>query len=193
MDTSTKIAYWILGIVAAAMLAGGIIGFYKIFGGQSPADSTTPLDTNTGQGGNFTTDVTQQPGTPVTQGEQGITVSTQGGGSILVKDFKNDAATKPDPNNQGQYYLSGGLDPTAASTAYSTFFVEANQSFNITLLREPIKDVRIQAETELLQKLGITQEQACALNYYVGVPAEINEIYAGKNLGFSFCNGATSL
>jgi len=45
----------------------------------------------------------------------------------------------------------------------------------------------------LLQQLGISEQDACRLRYSVSVPFSVNPLYSGKNLGFSFCPGATPL
>lgn len=185
----------VLIYTAAVLLTIGIL----VIGGLWLMTPRTPTDvpsTNTGTqtptgGTNGSTSVT--PGGDQTIPGQGIIVGTEGGGSVQVNDFKNDSATVSDTNNPGHYYLAGGLDPTGSDVSYSIFYVESDQSFNITLLKEPIGETRIQAETELMQKLGISQSDMCRLRYWVGVPNFVNAIYSGKNLGFSFCPGATPL
>lgn len=186
--------YWIIGITVAVLLViGGIFWYVLLRGpvGGSPTSTNTP----TGLSGSSGTSVeaTGQQGGSGASGETGLAVAGQNGSAVVVHDFTKDPQTKADPNNAGQYYLTGDTDVVAGVTPYSIFFVEANQSFNITLLKEPIKDIRIQAETELMQRLNITEAQACSLNYYVSVPAQVSEFYAGKNLGLSFCPGAVVL
>lgn len=202
MDGNSNKLYTILGIAIAVFAIGGACLFSFAFFLSSPSGaqpaSQGGTQTPTGIGGNSSTIVntggTQTPTDGSAPGQANTTsISGQGGGAMTVNDFKHDPETKADPNNAGQYYLAGGLAPAAGVTPYSIFFVDANQSFNITLLQEPIGDIRAQAESELVRRLGISKEQACLLNYYVGVPAGVNEIYAGRNLGFSFCPGATQL
>ena len=44
-----------------------------------------------------------------------------------------------------------------------------------------------------MQHLGISESDMCRLSYMVSVPNRVNTIYAGQNLGFSFCMGAVAL
>ncbi len=122
-----------------------------------------------------------------------IQVAGTDGQTYEIKDFKNDPATLSDKNNPGQYILAGGRTPSPLTTPFSILYIDSIQNFNITLLREPIGDIRLQAEQLLLQRLGISQEKMCGLRYSVGVPESVNSFYAGKNLGFSFCPGAVKL
>lgn len=185
----------VLIYTVAALLTLGILVIGMLWL-MTPHVSNTAPGTNTkpatSSGGGQTT-VTPGSGGQTAPVGQGIMLGLEGGGSIQVSDFKNDSATVNDTNNPGHYYLSGGLDPTTNNASHSTFYAESDQSFNITLLKEPIGEVRKQAETELMQKLAISQADMCRLHYWVGVPNFVNSIYSGKNLGFSFCPGATPL
>jgi len=110
----------------------------------------------------------------------------------MVADFKKDPETKVSASGS-LYYLSGGLTPSPTKTPYSIFYVEADKSFHITLLQEPLRGTRAQAEQVLLKKLGVTEQQVCSLVVYVGVPGPVNQFYGGKELGLSFCPGAEAL
>lgn len=76
---------------------------------------------------------------------------------------------------------------------YIITYVASDQSFNIGLFKEPLGDVRKQAEQDFLTKLGVTQAEACRLKHVVQTPFWVSSFYGGKNLGFSFCPGATQL
>ncbi len=121
------------------------------------------------------------------------------GGTIQVNNFINDPATAKDPINHGYYYLGyhvneGISDPTATDNPpYIIEYISATQYFNIALLQEPIGPVREEAQQYLMTHLGISQDQMCRLNYMVSVPERVNSQFAGINLGFSFCPGATVL
>lgn len=129
---------------------------------------------------------TDDPNLPET-----TTVASGAGGSIVVRDFKKDPATLVASHIPGHHFISGGVD--SEDVPYATVYVESDRSFNITLLQEPLKQNRLLAEKELMQKLGISEAQMCQLVYSVLVPYSVNQIYAGKNLGFSFCPGAATL
>lgn len=122
-----------------------------------------------------------------------IIVMTEGGNELRVRDFKNSRNTVTSTNIPGHYFLAGGTDPSGTGAPYSMFYVDIDGSFNITLLKEPLVETRFTAEQDLIQQLGISKERMCVLKYWVGVPVAINPVYAGKNLGFSFCPGATEL
>ncbi len=128
-----------------------------------------------------------------------IPVAGSGGAAIQMLDFLKDPTTVKDPLNPGYYYLGyhpyeGVPDPTATATPpYVIAYESDTQSFNITLLQEPIGPVREEMQQYLMAHLGITQEQMCQINYMVSVPWRVNQLYSSKNLGFSFCPGATAL
>lgn len=121
------------------------------------------------------------------------------GGTIQTNNFINDPATVQDPIAPGYFYLGyhpydGSADPTAVKNPpYLIEYINATQYFNIALLEEPIGAVRGEMEQYLLTHLGITQDQACRLNYMVSVPNRVNSAFSGRNLGFSFCPGAAAL
>jgi hypothetical protein len=118
-----------------------------------------------------------------------ITLAAQGSGkTITAHDFVNNGVTTPNPSNQGNYILT-----PSNSAAFAITYSSSNQFFTIALQQEPIGQARLDAQTFLLQKLGITQDQLCSLNYYLGTDDQTNSTFAGKNLGFSFCPGAVKL
>ena len=121
-----------------------------------------------------------------------ITVASKNGTGMAVNDFIHNGDTAPDTSNSGQYYLTG----TPMSTSTSDFIIkytESGQSFIIALTKEPLGQARQDAEQFLMKTLGISQAQMCALNYYLGTDVYTSSFYGGKNLGFSFCPGATEL
>lgn len=129
----------------------------------------------------------------------GMIVAGASGESIQTSNFINDPATAKDPINSGYYYLGyhvneGVPDATATDNPpYVIEYISATQYFNIALLQEPIGQVRKDAQQYLISHLGISQSQMCQLNYMVSVPWSVNQQFTGRNLGFSFCPGATHL
>jgi hypothetical protein len=178
-----------LVISIGAIIVIGLIAlaFWLMGGSQSSPNNpsngqiTLPISNSTGQ----TTNTTPSTGTS--------------GGTIKAKDFLNDPATVKDPINPGYYYLGyhvneGVPDSTATdSPPYIVEYISSTQYFDIALLQEPIGTTRGEAEQYLMAHLGISETQMCQLNYTVSVPDSVNSQYAGKNLGFSFCSGATIL
>jgi hypothetical protein len=177
----------LLFILVAVLIVGGI-GLFFWF--------STPAVTQTGSPPNNT-----YTGPPVTTGATPgsqnsaatLTVNAISGSPIAVNDFTKSPQTVITADIPGHYFLAGGTNAYASGAPYSIYYVSKDQSFNITLLAEPLADNRSKAEQELVQKLGIPKITMCRLRYYVSVPNDVNATYAGKNLGFSFCPGATQL
>lgn len=121
-----------------------------------------------------------------------IPISLSNGKVIMVKDFMAEAV--PDQNNKNTSYLAGeDAQGVVYGTPYVIQFISTDNSFTIGLMQEPLRDWRGQAENDLMGKLGVTAKEMCALRYVVLVPFEVSEVYAGRNLGFSFCPGAAQL
>lgn len=186
-------------IAGVLVFVGAGVLVWMLLGMQGPGG--TGAQTNGGTGtytGSYNNQLNTSTSVTPTATSSGAangetTVASNGSGSISVKDFKSDPDTKVDTNNKGHYYLSGGLDPTAEDAPFSILYVDSDQSFNITLLKEPLGDYRKLAEQELMAKLGTSMEEMCGLRYWVSVPTWVNKTYSTKNLGFSFCPGAVQL
>jgi len=188
---------WIIGIVFAL----GIIALVIILMQSSPAQTQVPSGTvSLPTAGSITpTRTSNGSGTTV---PNKMSLSIVGGGTIVTNDFIHNGETVVDVENPGSYQLAGSLGyclangtcPSgSATTDFSVSYSETTQSFNIVLLKEPLGAVRNTAEQFLGSRLGITANDLCRLNYYIGTSYQINSFYSGKNLGFSFCPGATVL
>ena len=136
-----------------------------------------------------------------TTGKAMMSLSTKSG-ALVVIDFIHNGETIADVVNPGSYVLAGtlgyclanGTCPSGYVTSdFSVLYNEKMNFFDIVLLKEPLGTVRFKAEQFLVDRLGITEQQACSLNYSIGAPYWVNTIYSDKNLGFSFCPGATVL
>lgn len=75
----------------------------------------------------------------------------------------------------------------AENDDYSLGFYSPDESFIITLNNEDVFTARKRAEKALIKILGITQEEACLLNIFLGVSFQVNEKYSGEDYGLSFC------
>jgi hypothetical protein len=126
-------------------------------------------------------------------GSKTLSVLTSNGSTTTVGDFIDDPATVSTSAYPEHYFIAGGANPSGSNASYSIFFVSTDQSFNITLLKEPISQTRQAAEQYLMAKLNISQSDMCRLRYSVMVPNFVDTTYSGTNLGFSFCPGATQL
>lgn len=132
----------------------------------------------------------------------GLQIFDINGVPLQVKNFLLNETTRPDPINTGRYLLAGNLqicaDEQYACQAgpvvdYNIYYDERYGSFTVALLNEPVGEVRLLMERALLQLLGLAPTDLCRLNYYVGTPSDVNSVFSGGNLGFSFCPGSTPL
>lgn len=190
----------ILTAIAIAILATGWFFFLRPTAPASkPTLSGGTLPDATDVGGANTT--VQQP-LVGTSGTPQMTITARNGSTLTVNDFIHNGETAADVVNPGDYYLAGsvgyclanGSCPSGASTTdFSIVYSQQYNLFNVTLLVEPLSSIREEAEQFLMSRLGITQDQMCALDYNVVVPYTVNPVYTGKNLGFSFCPGAVQV
>lgn len=137
-------------------------------------------------------------GTPVSvPGGSNPVVGSSQIGTLTVQQLLDDPDTHADPYNDGLYYLGNRFPafegPTTTAPAYVIVFDAAGQTFNISLLQEPIGQSRTQAEDFMMKKFGLTPEQLCNLNYTVTVPEDVNQTYTSTNLKFGVCNDAVFL
>lgn len=191
---------WYISIGAIIIIIA--LAFFQSLFSDPPKDGTT---TNPTPGFPMASSTNPTVGTmDSSETSTGATISfvTPGGFVVTVKDFVHNGETVSDVQNPGSYVLAGSLgyclaDGTCPSGALTTDFSisynEKTHFFNIILLKEPLGAVRLLAEQFLAERLGLTGQQACSLNYFVGTPYWVNQSYDDKNLGFSFCPGATKL
>lgn len=146
--------------------------------------------------------VPQGTGTSGSSATGTLSFTTRSGVVVTVKDFIHNGETVTDVQNPGSYVLAGSLgyclaDGTcprgAVTEEFSISYSEKTHLFNIVLLTEPLGEIRHKTEQFLVGRLGLTEQQLCSLDYTVGAPYWVNEAYDSKNLGFSFCPGATKL
>jgi len=187
---------WYLIIGSAIVVIGGVLAL--LFSG-SPKEDTATIPA---PGLPMASSTTSTGGVSGLSMEPTVSFATPGGAVATVKNFIRNGETVPDVQNPGSYVLAGsvgycladGTCPSGASTTdFNISYNEQTHFFNIVLLKEPLGTVRLAAEQFLTDRLGLTGQEACNLNYFVGTPYWVNEAYDDKNLGFSFCPGATTL
>lgn len=188
MNRTLTILFIIVGLIVFAGLA-----FFFFSRALTTVPGTTSTTTvsgfNAGTPGQGTT-----PGKPGSGGTPSINVQGVDGNMIAVNDFKNASSTIKNPDNTtGYFILSGTDDPEAPVPPYTIVYFDSDQSFGISLNREPVGKVRSDAEGALMNELGISEGAMCNLNYTVAVGPGVNPAYDRQNLGFSFCPGAVPL
>ncbi len=93
--------------------------------------------------------------------------------------------------SEGVYAVSLNYDKP--DQRFSITYYTQMDSYTVALLAEPLGEVRTEAEQYLLQKTGLSEIKLCQEVGYVGTVDSVNAQYAGRNLGFSFCEGAIPL
>lgn len=191
---SIKHIIWIVGGIITVTILGALM---YVFLFASPAPEPSPSGTVTLPGSGPAPLASSTP-----SGGQAMIITNQDGKEVVVNDFLHNGTTIPDTVNPGRYLLAGNLGycpsssqecQTTSSGNFNAYYESGTQSFVISLTDEPIGHARLVAEQFLLKTLGISDLEMCTLKYYVGATTYVNEQYGGKNLGFSFCPGATKL
>lgn len=70
---------------------------------------------------------------------------------------------------------------------YRIVYLSENQQFLLNIQGSPFEQYRQAAEQAFLQKMGISQQQACNLNVIIRTPAFVNPDQAGQDYFLSFC------
>jgi len=186
---------WILIVVVAAI---GLIGLLWWLAShlRPTAAPTNTTQTSGSSGGLYPVTVgITSTGTATSSAQATLPTIDIKGNNVTVRtlDFTKDPSVQTDSAHANMYALAGGLHPSAQTTPYSIVYYSDSQTFVVTILQEPIGSNRLAAEQALQKELGIDQSAMCQLNYFLGAPESVSERYAGINLGFSYCPGATQL
>lgn len=188
MNRTTIIALVLLGLAVVIILGTMFLVFRTTKEAATPSEGTA-FPTTGGFPSGFTTTST-------------VTIAGKDGSSIEVNDFIHNGETIEDVVNPGSYVLAGDLGyclvdgscPVAAETdRFSVSYDQKSQSFGVALLKEPLSEVRLEVEAFLTSRLGISKQQLCSLNYYIGTPYWVNERFSEGNLGFSACTESVTL
>lgn len=171
---------------------GGALWFFWP-SSQEPQTNTTSLTPGSSVGNNQTS--VSVPSTNVTTGEsqnlEKIQLPTVDGTGVYVNNFLPPGATLESSDGGDIYITQDSASPE--EDLYRLSFYMPSQNFSVILLKEPLREIRRFAESDLIEKLGISERDACRLFYFVSTHTEVSPFYAGKNLGFSFCPGSIQL
>jgi hypothetical protein len=108
-----------------------------------------------------------------------ITVPSINGNTIKVKNFYKE------PSFSG---YGGQQEFLIEMSNYIIYYDKPLARFQIAITHEPLQENRLQAEQTLLDKLGISREQACLLPLYLGRSLPEDGISADQtNYKLSFC------
>jgi len=112
-----------------------------------------------------------------------ITLGTSQG-SVAVNNFYQNAQTITQDQqaviirNSGDYVITYNVP---------------DSSFSIAILSMPLEAARQAAESAFLSELGVSQQDACKLTVYEGVPIGVSDEYPGESFPLSFCGGPPTL
>lgn len=84
--------------------------------------------------------------------------------------------------------LSKNADSLMVRTdKYDLVYIKPYEQFLITINASPFESNRLEAEQAFLERLEISQEEACSLNVFVSTPYSVNPDESGTNYRLSFC------
>jgi hypothetical protein len=186
MKNNIKILLLALGILIL------ILFFYLVFFSTKNSSPTAPAtnNSNTGTGnatnptnsssntpGNFPASFTPPAFSLPEKDDSKMTITTPGGNVDTNNIYKKPIETLPD----------NAVAFIENSDSHISFYPK-NQGFLITIINPDIEAARQKAESDFLNSLGITKDQACQLTVDLGMPAWVNSEAAGRNYGLSFCS-----
>lgn len=111
----------------------------------------------------------------------------QDGTTVPVPDFTK-VDQSPTANAESGYRIAG-----SNTGDFQILYYPQNSGILISLLSEPLGPVRLAAENALRVTLGLSDSQLCGLTIDVRTTLSISATYSGRDLGLSFCPGATPL
>ncbi|MDO8623860.1 MAG: hypothetical protein Q7R54_00690 [bacterium] len=171
--------YWFLVGLGVVILL--LLGFYLF------RSDTTPPNTIPGITDPFGTPAGTVPGTGGGSTETQLPITLNNGAVILVPNFTK--ASQPFWTSPIAGYEVAGSE----KEIYHILYFPGNSGFLISLAAEPLGESRRAGEAALRAKLGVTDAVLCTLNIQVFTGIDVNEQYSGRDLGLSFCPGATAL
>lgn len=131
-------------------------------------------------------------GTGTVGTENALELVLEDGSSVSIPDF-----TKIDqPEWAGEsagYQVAGNADADFLITYIPADTYGSQAQFLVSLATEPLGEIRADAEAALRTRLSLSNQELCGLDVQVWTDDAVNAAYAGRDLGLSFCPGATVL
>jgi|GEM_PF-2797292 len=110
-------------------------------------------------------------------------------GPVSIADIRSLPETVDVGSNM--YHIDGAQ--STATDGFELLYSAADNSFTVSIEKTPLRIYREKASEYFLKLFHVSQTDACKLHVLVGVPAEVDEKLAGKNLGLSFCPNSIQL
>lgn len=167
----------VLLLITMAVVLGVLYVFFMLFTRKSNNANNPPTETN------FPTSDGTGVNDNLQKSDQIIPVRTVAGDTVPVRDFRKDQFVEAIADNT--YILRDTTSPNTAT--FEVLYFGSDGHIVISLRKEPLRDTRIIAETALMRHLNTTHEELCNFAISVRVARDINEFYAGQELGVSNC------
>lgn len=166
----------ILGIAVLLLLVGGLV-FFFFFRTSGPQPEENP--------GEVTFPGSENGGSDV---PKSFTIFLSDGSERTVPNFTLENQPEVASPENG-FQVAGD----ASTGDFQILYFPSESYFLVSLFVEPLGQTRREAEAALREKLGLSDADLCALHSDVTTSADVNEMYAGRNLGLSFCPGSVAL
>lgn len=119
-----------------------------------------------------------------------LSLQSRNGGMISVYNFYDDPGTSDIGSDN---YVLYGTNDDSLELGYQIVYLSMDQSFIVSLIENPWREWRPQAEQAFLKALNISQSDACNLKVALTIPYNVDPEYAGQDLGLSFCPNAKNI
>lgn len=177
---SLILPFLLIGIFFAIVIIIGLL-FLTTDNTAEPAVDTNGADFPEAQFPDTSEDDVSTEGTPLL---------TKSGRLVDGGDFLEQSQVELwDESNETYLIASEG---NGADELYQIFYF-AGGGITVSLLDENLRFARERAEAELERVLGMSQIGICSLQVRVTVPGRVSEMYSGRDLGISYCPGATPI
>jgi len=100
---------------------------------------------------------------------------------------------QPDWAGPSGYQVAGTNESAFLITYIEPDAYGSQAQFLINLQEEPLGQNRKDAESALRNSLRLTDSQICELDVQVWTAPGVSDVYSGRNLGLSFCDGSVKL
>lgn len=180
-----------IGLALGIILLIGVLTV-SLYTGNPPEDPQAPFDPFAPIVDPFTPRASTTPIRTLPSSD--VPIKLLDGRTVLVPDFRE--ITQPEGHVPEQGYQVA----IAGKERYTITYYPEDKTQGlapyvlVSLLAEPLGEVRRDAENELRLILNISDADICALpDIQVWTSRSVNEFFAGKDLGLSFCPGAVTL
>ena len=122
------------------------------------------------------------------------TLKARNGSDITIANFPSCKQVFKNADSISCYLTDNQFTNPAKAVYDIEVYADSHTSIlNIGIFKKPLGVSRRAAEAKLRQLLHLSGAQLCLLNVSVMVPAAVDHVYSGQNLGLNDCQGAVHL